>query len=259
MPDKKAETVAEFIYCNIYCRYLAPGECVIWDQGGEFCNQVCQALLGSFGVEIRVIAGGRPQSNGIAEAQVKNMKRKMKTLILDKDGKTYPHDWDQTLFHNALQILRSDPAGAHGFAPGELILGRQMKFPIQFENEEIDFEGTSLTLPLVQSLKGIHDQNFKTASKKIKKHQARYKKSYDKKHKVKAFNLKVGDKVQYRRKTSKFTLSKKNFIKWAPVGEYHLILKIFPERKRVQLQDINGNVLKRLQSMDNLRKYKGKS
>ena len=258
MPNKKATTVAKFIYCNIYCRYLAPGECVIWDQGGEFCNKVCQALLDSFGVEIRVIAGGRPQSNGIAEAQVKNMKTKLKTLILDKNGKTYPKDWDQTLFHNALQILRSDPSSAHGFAPGELILGRQLKFPIQLENEEIDFEGANLTLPLVQSLKGIHDKNFKTADKKIKKYQGKYKKAYDKKHKAKAFNLKVGDKVQYRRKVSKYTLSKKKFIKWTPVGGYNLILKIFSKRKRIQIQSAKGKILKRLQSMDNVRKYNGK-
>ena len=43
-----------------------------------------QALCKDYGVEIRVTAGGRPQSNGIAEAYVKNFKTKLTSLILEK-------------------------------------------------------------------------------------------------------------------------------------------------------------------------------
>ena len=83
LPNKKAKGVAKFIYECIYCRYLAPGECVIFDNGKEFCNKVMQALCKDYGVEIRVIAGGRPQSNGIGEAYVKNFKTKLTSLILE--------------------------------------------------------------------------------------------------------------------------------------------------------------------------------
>ena len=59
---------------------------MIWDRGSEFCNRVTKKLLESYGVEIRIIAGGRPQSNGIAEAYVKNFKNKLTSLILEKSN-----------------------------------------------------------------------------------------------------------------------------------------------------------------------------
>ena len=77
-------TVAKFIYENIYCRYLCPGECIINDRGSEFCNNTVKCLAESFGVEIRVIKSGRPMANGQAESAVKNMKNKIKLLCLEK-------------------------------------------------------------------------------------------------------------------------------------------------------------------------------
>ena len=72
-------TVAQFIYQQIYCRYLCPGECIIHDRG-ELCNNIAKALAKNFKCEIRVISAGRPQANGQAEAYVKNVKTKMKAI-----------------------------------------------------------------------------------------------------------------------------------------------------------------------------------
>ena len=70
-------SVALFIYQEIYCRYLAPGEAIIHDRGPEFANKVSKVLHESFGVDIRITSTGRPQGNGQAEAMVKNLKQKM--------------------------------------------------------------------------------------------------------------------------------------------------------------------------------------
>ena len=86
MQSKKAEPVAEFIYEHIYCRYLAPGECVIHDKGGEFCNKLMRALAADFGVEMRCISAGRPMANGQAESAVKCVKQKMKTIALENSN-----------------------------------------------------------------------------------------------------------------------------------------------------------------------------
>ena len=43
--------------------------------------------------------------------------------------------------HTALMVLRSDPSVAHGYAPGELLLGRKLVYPIELEESEIDLEG----------------------------------------------------------------------------------------------------------------------
>ena len=74
-------SVAIFIYQEIYCRYLAPGEAIIHDRGPEFANKVSQCLHESFGVEIRIISAGRPQGNGQAEAMVKKLKEKMMSCM----------------------------------------------------------------------------------------------------------------------------------------------------------------------------------
>ena len=72
--------MAEFLYEYIYCRYLAPGECMIHDDAGEFRSNVQQKLARDFGVDYRCIKGGRPQANGQAESAVKLVKNKIRMI-----------------------------------------------------------------------------------------------------------------------------------------------------------------------------------
>ena len=116
-------SVAIALYQNIYCRYLAPGECMVHDRGLEFCNQIHTILHQKFGVPIRIISAGRPRGNGLAEVHVKVLKEKMRA-IMSETTDALPSNWDQTIFHKALSVLRSDPSCATGFAPGHLLLGR---------------------------------------------------------------------------------------------------------------------------------------
>ena len=81
-------SVAVFLYQEIYCRYLSPGEAIIHDRGPEFANQVSKCLHNSFGVDIRITATGRPQGNGQAEAMVKNLKQKM-LACMSENGKIF--------------------------------------------------------------------------------------------------------------------------------------------------------------------------
>ena len=76
-------TIAIFIYQHIFCRYLAPGQCVIHDRGSEFCNKLCAALMEQFDVEIRPIHAGHPQSNGQVEKYVGILKEKMKAIMAE--------------------------------------------------------------------------------------------------------------------------------------------------------------------------------
>ena len=76
-------TVAIFIYQHIFCRYLAPGQCVVHDRGSEFCNKLFRALMNQFDVEIRPIHAGHPQSNGQAEKYVDILKEKMKAIMAE--------------------------------------------------------------------------------------------------------------------------------------------------------------------------------
>lgn len=112
-----------------------------------------------------------------------------------------------------------------------------------------------MTKSLADELMAIHQKNFRCASKRIKKHQRRYKKNYDKKFKTKIFPHKVNAKVQYRRCDTKSVLSKKRIWGWCPVRSYYLIAKIDAKKKRVQLMTPEGTLLQRWQCFDNIRKY----
>ena len=153
--------------------------------------------------------------------------------------------------------MRCDQSSATGFAPGELLLGRKLVYPVEFDANDVDLTGTEFTTPLVLGLKQIHDENFSLAHRKIQKSQNRYKKKYDRHHKTKIFQFKVGDKVQYRRHKSKRVHSKITS-QWVPLEGYYLILSVVKKRKTVILQTPIGKILKKKQPFDRIRKYQGK-
>ena len=158
-----------------------------------------------------------------------------------------------------LQIIRSDPSSAHGYAPGELMLGRALVYPCEIDKDDVDFEGTTMTAPLLSSLTQIHNENFGVACEKIKTYQAKYKRKYDKKHKVKDFELKSGDRVQIKKLRTKKAKGGKTELKWCPRNSFYTIFRINKRRKTVQVKKKNGVILKKHFNFDNVRAFKGLS
>ena len=149
-----------------------------------------------------------------------------------------------------------DPSSATGYAPAEMLLGRQLVYPIEFNRKTIDFEGVEMTEPLVQKLLAIHNETFGIAAEKITKFQEVYKRKYDKRNTVKRFSLKVGDKVNYRVVKSRKVRGKPE-IKFLPARSYLVIHKICRKIKKVVLKNREGKILKRKQLFDRIRKYTG--
>ena len=81
-------------------------------------------------------------------------------------------------------------------------------------------------MPMVQKLQEIHTENFRKAAVSVGKYQARYKKQYDARNKAKAFDLKVGDKVQLKRIRTKRAKGGKNELLWYPRNSYYTLKKI---------------------------------
>ena len=239
---------------------MSPGECIIHDNG-ELNTHLQQILANDFGVDMRCTKGGRPWANGQAEAAVKLVKKKIKLMALEsQDNNDFPKEWDGLYLANVLQMVRCDPCVATGFAPAELLLGRPLVYPIEFDKSIVDMTGTTMTTPLVQKLQAMREKNFGLASRKIQKTQDKYKKQYDKKNKVKPFAIKIGSRVQYRRKTKtgKRTLSKCDELTvWVPMKGYHLVLAIDVKKQRVILQDVEGNRLAKTHPFERIRKFKG--
>ena len=154
-------------------------------------------------------------------------------------------------------MLRCDQSSATGFAPAELMLGRALVYPIQFGQEDIDLTGTNMTAPLVLKLTEIRENNFKVATKKIKKSQRRYKRSYDKRMKAIPFKIKIGDKCQYFRHKSKSPKGKR-LSSWCPLRSYYLVFAVDKVKKKVVLQTTEGKLLKRTHPFDRIRKFRGR-
>ena len=218
MRNNRAMSVAIFIYRHIYCRYMCPGECIVYDRG-EFCNNVMKILNDSFGANIRITSAGRPQGNGQAEAFIGSLKNKIYALMVQDGCHLLPVNWDETLLYTALQIMRSDPSVATGFSPIELVIGRKPKWPIEIEEGDIDFSGTNLIGPLVETLAGIHDHAFGKACRNIKKEQERYSRAYDRKFKTNPTKLRVGNKCQLKKKRTKNAKSH-GMPDWIPFRDY---------------------------------------
>ena len=163
---------------------------------GEMCNKIVESLNKDHGVNVRVTTAGRPQGNGQAESFVGSLKNKMYALMVESGTHNFPDNWDETLLHKALQILRSDPSVATGFSPMELLLGRRPVWPIELENVDIDLSGTNLTAPLVDALDHIQNNNFGRACQNIKHEQERYARSYDKRYKTNPSKLRKNNKIQ---------------------------------------------------------------
>lgn len=246
-------TVAVAIYQQIYCRYLTPGECIVHDRGLEFCNQVAEALHEVFGVNIRVISAGRPRGNGLGENRVKILKEKMRAVMSEETG-NMPPNWDQTLLHKALSILRSDPSCASGFAPGHLLLGRPLVYPIEIEMNQIDFSGTEPTTSVVNALQSAHDIVFGEAAENIATYQTRYKRAYDRKLNVNGIQLKTGSRVQLRKKKKgKMTLE------WTPRSGFLEVIQINKKTMTVILKNpVTKYIFKKSKPLSKLRLYKGK-
>ena len=164
-------------------------------------------------------------------------------------------NWDDTLLYKALQIIRCDPSSATGFAPAQLLLGRELFYPMDFDTRDVDFTGTKLTKSVVNALNKIHDDNFGTATKNIEKHQARYKKYYDKKNRVKKLEYKVGAKVQLKK--GNYALKRKTDLKWKPRAGFYEVIEVNAAHQTVKLKNPeNGYVMSKSKPYSSLRTFK---
>ena len=100
-------------------------------------------------------------------------------------------------------------------------------------------------------------KRFGAACEKIEKYQKKYKSDYDKRHKVKEFKMKVGEKVQYKRTRTSKAKGGKNEIKWLPRNSFYTLRKINKQHKTVLLFNPHtGRPLNKTHPFDRIRKFK---
>lgn len=142
LPNKTAKSIALFLWKHLFCRYLAPLECVVHDRDRTLGAKIMKELLKNFDCDIKVTVGGNPQSNGQAEIFIKTIKERINAVLCDLNYEL-PSNWGNTIFPQVLCGLRCSPSCATGMIPTEILLGRKLKFPFELNREE-KFEGNNL-------------------------------------------------------------------------------------------------------------------
>lgn len=123
LPDHEAETVAAVLVDEFFTRFGVPGE-LHSDQGREFESRVFRRCCELLGVQKTRTTPLHPQSDGMVE-------RFNRTLAgeLAKYCREDQEDWDLWLPF-ALMAYRSAVQEATDFTPARLMLGRELRLPL---------------------------------------------------------------------------------------------------------------------------------
>ena len=123
IPDHEAETVAAVLVDEFFTRFGVPGE-LHSDQGREFESRVFRQCCALLGVQKTRTTPLHPQSDGMVE-------RFNRTLAgeLAKYCREDQQDWDLWLPF-ALMAYRSAVQEATDFTPARLMLGRELRLPL---------------------------------------------------------------------------------------------------------------------------------
>ena len=174
VPNEKATTVAEKLVEEFVCRFGVPDQ-LHSDQGRNFESEVFSEMCTTLGIEKTRTTPYNPKSDGMIE-------RFNRTLLTMVSLMIEPHkrqrDWDTKLPY-ATFAYRSTPQESTGESPNMLMLGREVKLPIDLttelpkgENEELT---TDYALRLRESIKSAHDR----ARNCLKQSARRQKRNYD--------------------------------------------------------------------------------
>uniref|UniRef100_A0A7I4YHH5 RNA-directed DNA polymerase n=1 Tax=Haemonchus contortus TaxID=6289 RepID=A0A7I4YHH5_HAECO len=187
--DKKAETIAQAIFSNWVCGAGRWPEILLSDRGGEFENEIMEALCKVMGIEQKFTKGYCPRENGLTERVngtiVKMLKKK--TVIAA--------EWDKIL-PAVVYAYNASPHRATGESPHFLVYGYDPVYPsISIPSEHLSPYVVDYDNYKAELLCGL-----KLARECINENSNEYRDSmklaYDKRYKtVKSTIFKTGDRV----------------------------------------------------------------
>ena len=182
-----ARTTARVLYNNYFSVFSFP-QCLMSDQGTEFCGKVIAAMCSLLGVKKIQTTPYHPQTNGSAERFHQTLQHMIGKLDPEKRKKWPAHIGSIIIAYNSTRSLVT------GYSPYYLMFGRRPRLPIdllfpthrtQMLTCTIDEYIASLYNPLRKSLVITQDCAVKEAQ--------RQKRLYD--HKVGAVELRPGDNI----------------------------------------------------------------
>jgi len=241
--EADAQTIATFVYEDVICRHGIPAK-ITSDRGTEFVNELMSELTKEFGIKHIKMTAYHPQGNGQTERSNQTIKN-----TLSKNTKH--GEWDIYL-PSAVFASRVTRNQSTKFTPAELIYGRQL---IQVRDE---FTGIADDLEDATDELADHfleqTEKLNTVREKahlfIEKAQERQKSAHDKKIRMEARKLHIGDKVLLWRNTVEQNWSAKLEPKWD--GPY-FVQDI--KETTISLRTLQGNILPRPVHRNRLKLY----
>ena len=179
--NKRASTVAD-AFARWFIALFGCPRAILTDRGGEFVNKLLKDLAAIFKIRHVTTSGYYPQSNGSLERSHQVLADYLKHYIGDYE------DWDRLIPFAMLSYNSSVHEGTQ-FAPHNLVFGKTIRLPSSFPSaSQLETYGSYLD-ELVTHITDIRAQ----ARNNLIKAKERSKIQYDKKAKIKNFN--VGDMV----------------------------------------------------------------
>jgi hypothetical protein len=120
------EAVIKFLFTDIFTRFGMPRE-LVTDGGPPFSSHGFKATLQKYHIQQRMTTPYHPQANGQVEST-----NKVIEAILTKTVKESRKDWSNRLLE-ALWAYRTTWRNTTGFSPYELVYGKSVVFPVEFE------------------------------------------------------------------------------------------------------------------------------
>ena len=191
VPLKNIDTVsvAEALF-SIFSRVGFPRE-MLTDRGTQFMSDVMKEVSRLMSIRHLTTTPYHPACNGLVEKFNGTMKQMLKKMCEER-----PTDWDRYL-DALLFAYREAPQASTGFAPFELLYGRDVRGPLMIVRELWTNEGaepeTKTTYQYVMDLREKLEDTCQLVQEQLKKSHERYRQQYNRKAKTRSF--KEGDEV----------------------------------------------------------------
>ena len=235
-------TVAEAML-DIYSRVGFPSE-VLSDMGSQFTSDLMKEISRLISVRRLTTTPYHPQCIGLCEKINGVLKTILRRLCHER-----PKDWDRYL-SAVLFAYTEVPQESTGFAPFELLYGRNVRGPMTILKEmwtkDLDEEEVKTSYQYILELKDRIQKTCQLAREELTKSARRYKRYYDKK--TKSRTLQVDDEVLILLPTN----SNKLLLQWK--GPYKVVEKsgkyTYKIKVKGKVKNFHINMLKQYWSSD---------
>ena len=224
LPNQEATTVAKVLVNEMICRFGVPLE-IHSDQGRNFESALFQEMCRLLGMTKTRTTPLHPQSDGMVERMNRTIEAQLSMFVQD-----HQRDWDEFI-PLLMMAYRSSIHDTTKCSPAKLMLGRELRLPLDLLLERPPQEEPNLVTPHVDNLQQTLETVHEFARSSLKLSSDRSKMYYDTKSSDNTYS--TGDPVWLYNPKKKKGVSPKLSRNWE--GPYTVVKPINDLVYRIQL------------------------